>query len=88
MAAAGLEDCGNGQKYNRWGEGRGWKRTSQLPVVDCDEACGGDAGAVEEGGMLEGTRLLDPDVEVVRRVGDLKVFLQCQLGSGGNLGDV
>lgn len=42
--------------------------------MDFDEACSGDAAPMKEGGVLEGTRLLDPDVEVVGRVSDLKVF--------------
>lgn len=45
--------------------------TAQLAVFDGDEACGGDAGAVEEGGVLEGAGLFDADVEVVFGVGDL-----------------
>lgn len=38
--------------------------TSELAVFDLDEAGGGDAGAMQEGGVLEGSGLLYADVEV------------------------
>ena len=43
----------------------------ELAVPDVDEARDGDAGAVEEAGVLEGSRLFEGDVEVVFGVGDL-----------------
>lgn len=43
---------------------------AQLAVADGDEARGGDAGAAQEGGVLEGAGLLEAHVEVVVGVGD------------------
>lgn len=57
-----------------WGERNGGgeeRQTSQLAISNGDQACGGGAGAVEEGGVLEGAGLLDADVEVVVDVCDL-----------------
>ena len=48
---------------------------AQLAVFDGDESCGGDAGAAEEGGVLESAGLFDADVEVVVGVGDEDPFL-------------
>ena len=43
---------------------------AQLAAFDFDEACGGDAGAVQEGGVLEGAALFDADVQAHVGVGD------------------
>lgn len=42
------------------------REARELTVRRLDEAGGADAGAVEEGGMLELTGRLDTDVKVVR----------------------
>jgi hypothetical protein len=44
---------------------------AQLAVFDSDKSCGGDASAVQEGGVLEGAGLLDADVEAEGGVCDL-----------------
>lgn len=49
------------------------RERAQLAAFDFDETGSGDTGAVEEGGVLEGTGLFDADVEVHGCVCDLRV---------------
>ena len=41
---------------------------SQLPVLDLDNPCGGDAGPVQERGVLEGSRLLVSNIQTEGRI--------------------
>lgn len=47
------------------------RQTSDLAVFELDEPGGGDSRAVEEGGVLESAGLLDSNVKVEARIGDL-----------------
>lgn len=52
------------------------RQTSDLAVFELDEPGGGDSRAVEEGGVLESAGLLDPDIKVEARIGNLDEWCQ------------